>query len=89
LQINSENVRATTGFDSLVQFWGRIVAGENKKGASLRNEDELLPYHFYVASFRFNASFVTAFIRKKAAFYNPRVGTMFIACTLYTLCCSL
>jgi len=34
---------------------------------SLYNEDELLPFYFYVASFHFNASFVSAFMRKKEA----------------------
>ena len=32
---------------------------------SLYNEDELLPFYFCVASFHFNASFVSAFMRKK------------------------
>jgi len=32
---------------------------------SLYNEDELLPFYFYVALFHFNASFVSAFMRKK------------------------
>jgi hypothetical protein len=32
---------------------------------SLYNEDELLPFYFSVALFHFNASFVSAFMRKK------------------------
>jgi hypothetical protein len=32
---------------------------------SIYNEDELLPFYSYVALFHFNASFVSAFMRKK------------------------
>ena len=42
-----------------------------RTGTSLYNEDELLPFYFYVALFHFNASFVSAFMReKKQRFIN-------------------